>query len=83
LADQAQYCFNLISATLASRAAFSALASNEAHDAKKVRNDCELALMWKDPPGPKAFNLSMKDRHNDYGSLLCVRSVLEDKDAVI
>jgi hypothetical protein len=39
--------------------------------------------MWKDPPGPKGFNLSMKDAHNDYGSLLCVRSVLEDKDAVI
>ncbi|PZM15773.1 hypothetical protein CPY51_06255 [Rhizobium tubonense] len=52
-----------MSATLASSMAFSPVASNEADDFKKVRGDCELAHMWKDPPDPKAFSRCMKDGH--------------------
>lgn len=51
----------LMSATLVSSMAISALASDEAHDFKKVRSDCEMAHMWKDPPEPKAFSRCMKD----------------------
>jgi hypothetical protein len=53
----------LVLATLASGFALPALAANEKPDFKKVRSDCELAHMWKDPPDPKAFNKCMKEGH--------------------
>jgi hypothetical protein len=53
----------LVLLALASCVALSALASDEARDFKKVRSDCELAHMWKDPPAPTAFNRCMRHGH--------------------
>jgi hypothetical protein len=53
----------LVLVILASCVTLSAPAADETQNFKKVRSDCELAHMWKDPQDPRAFNECMKEGH--------------------